>query len=159
MPDLDNGYARHPEFFSCQNPSVADDYLTPPVRHHGHHETKLPDGIRELIDLTLRMLPRVPRIQDEFCHRPILNLNLDQPGVGRRVRFVRHHLLTFLSELPNPRRVILAGKLSIRRPGNHEVSLTLAIKNYIVASDTYMVKNLVDLPPAAIPRSPIARFH
>src|SRR6202011_4778925 len=60
---------------------------------------------------------------------------------------------------PNPRRVILAGKLSIRRPGNHEVFLTLAIKNYIVASDTYMVKNLVDLPPAAIPRSPIARFH
>ncbi len=84
---------------------MADNYLTSPVGHHGHHETKLPDGIRELIYLPLGMLPRIPRIQDELRYRPIFNLNLDQPGVGRRVQFVVHHLLAFLSELPNPRLV------------------------------------------------------
>jgi hypothetical protein len=68
MPDLDNGYAQHLEFFSCQNPSMADDYLTSFVRYHGHHETKLSDGIRELVDLPLRMLPWVSRIQDEFLN-------------------------------------------------------------------------------------------
>jgi hypothetical protein len=105
MPDLDNWYERHAKLFSCQNPPMADDYLTSFVRYYGHHETKLSDGIRELVDLPLRMLPWVPRIQDEFCHGPIFNLNLDQAGVGRRVRLVRHYLIAFfLSELPNPRR-------------------------------------------------------
>src|ERR1700722_5738054 len=117
MPDLDNGYARHPEFSSCQNPSVADDDLTSFVRNHRHHETKLPDRIRKLVDLALRVLPRVPRIKDELRHRPIFNLNLYQPGVGRRVRFELRHFLCLLSELPYPRRVILAGTLSIQRPG------------------------------------------
>ena len=64
---------------------MADDYLTSPVRHHGHHETKLSDAIRKLIDLTLRMLTRVAGIQEEVRDLPILNLDFNQPGVGRRV--------------------------------------------------------------------------
>jgi len=55
------------------------------VDHHRHNETKLLDAIRDLIDLTLRMLPRVAGIQHEVCHRPILNLDFDQPGIGHRV--------------------------------------------------------------------------
>ena len=62
MPDLDDGYARHPELFGCQNPSMADDHVRPIIGHHWRHETELLDGIRELIDLTLGMLPRVARI-------------------------------------------------------------------------------------------------
>ena len=113
MPDLDNRYARHPKLFSCQNSSMADNYLTLPVSHHGHHETKLPDKISELIDLTLGMLSRVARIQDEVCHRPIFNLDVDQAGVGCRVQLVGHHLVTLLSGLANPRRVVRAGKLKL----------------------------------------------
>ena len=63
---------------------MADDHLALVVDHHGHDETKLLDAIRELIDLPLRMLPRVAGIQHEVCHRPILNLDFNQPGIGRR---------------------------------------------------------------------------
>src|SRR5271156_131844 len=90
MPDLDNGYAWYPELFGRQNPSMSDDYLAPIVGHHRHHEAELLDGVGELIDLPLGMSPRVAGIQDEVCHRPVFNFNLDQPGVGRRVQFISH---------------------------------------------------------------------
>ena len=85
MPDLDNGDARHSELLGRQNAPMADDHVTLVVGHHGHHEAKLLDAIRELIDLTLRMLSRIAGIQQEVCDRPILNLDFNQPGVGRRV--------------------------------------------------------------------------
>src|SRR6185437_11803000 len=52
MPDLYNGYTWHPELFCCQNSPMADNYLALAIGHHGHHETKLPDRIRKLINLT-----------------------------------------------------------------------------------------------------------
>jgi hypothetical protein len=66
--DLDNRYTRHSELFGRQNPPMADDHMALVVNQHGHHKTTLLDSIRELIDLTLRMLPRVAGIQQEARH-------------------------------------------------------------------------------------------
>jgi hypothetical protein len=82
-------YARHPKLFSCQNSPMANDYLALAISHHRHHETELPDGIRELIDLTLGMLSRVPGIQDETCHRPIFNLNLQKNSAESKHEMAR----------------------------------------------------------------------
>ena len=65
MHDLDNGYTWHSELLGCQNTSVTDDHLASVVGHNGHHEAKLSDAIRQLIDLTLRMLTRVAGVQQE----------------------------------------------------------------------------------------------
>src|SRR5271169_3890601 len=81
MPDLDNGYARHPEFFSCQNPPMADDHPGRVVNHHRHNEPELADTVRDLINLALGMLSRVTWIQSEITHRAILDLNLNQAGI------------------------------------------------------------------------------
>ena len=64
---------------------MADDHVASVVGHNGHYETKLSDAIRELIDLTLRMLTRVAGIQEEVRDLPILNLDFNQPSVGRCV--------------------------------------------------------------------------
>src|SRR5260370_26855381 len=85
MPDLDDGYARHPELSGCENPAVCDHDLAGVVDYDWHHKPELADAVRDLIDLILGMLPRVTGIENEICDSSILNLNLDQAGVGRRV--------------------------------------------------------------------------
>jgi hypothetical protein len=58
MSDMNNGDLRHSKL------SMADNDLALAISYHGHHEAKLPDGIRKLIDLTLGMLSRITRIQE-----------------------------------------------------------------------------------------------
>src|SRR6266851_1905598 len=96
FPDFDDGDTWHSELLCCQNPTVTDDYMTAVIGHNGHHEAKLSDAICELVNLTLGMLTRVAGIQKEVWNRPILNLDFDQPSVGRRVGCVSHTLLPVL---------------------------------------------------------------
>ncbi len=85
MPDLNDGYPRHSELTGCENPAVPDHDLAGVVDHNWHDKSELANAVRDPIDLTLRMLPRVAGIENEISCSSILNLNLDQPGVGRRV--------------------------------------------------------------------------
>jgi hypothetical protein len=62
---------------------MSDDYLTLIISYHGHHETELLDGVGELFDLTLGMLPRVAGIQFEVSDRSVLDLYFNQTGVSR----------------------------------------------------------------------------
>jgi hypothetical protein len=82
--DLDNWYARHPELFGGENPAVSDHHLTGVIDHDRHNESELADAVRDLIDLTLRMLSGIAGIENEISHGPILNVKLDQAGVGCR---------------------------------------------------------------------------
>jgi hypothetical protein len=84
MPDLDDRHARHPELSGGENPAAPDHHLPGVVDHDRRDKPKLADAVRDLIDLTLRMLSRIARIQNKVSYRSLLNLNLDQAGVGRR---------------------------------------------------------------------------
>ena len=84
VSDLDDGNALHPQLLCGKYSSVPDDDMTGIVDHHGHDEAEFPDAIRDLVDLALRMLPRIAGIQDEIVHIAILNLDFDQAGVSCR---------------------------------------------------------------------------
>src|SRR5262245_17154829 len=85
MPDLHDGYPRHPELSGCENPAVPDHHLAAIIHHDRHNKSEFADAVRDLVDLSLGMLPGVAGIENEVSHRSILNLDLDQTGVGRRV--------------------------------------------------------------------------
>jgi hypothetical protein len=84
VSDLDYRYARHPELFGGENPAMPDHHLTGVIDHDWHNEPELADAVRDLIDLTLGMLSRIAGIENEISHGPILNVKLDQAGVGCR---------------------------------------------------------------------------
>lgn len=85
VPDLHDRYPRHPELSGGENPAVPDHHLPGVVDHDRHDKPELADAVRNLIDLTLRMLSRIAGIQNEISDGSIVNLNLDQAGVGRCV--------------------------------------------------------------------------
>src|SRR5690349_17924906 len=84
VPDLDDGDAWHPQLLCCKHPAMPDDDMTGGVDHHRHDETEFADAVRDLVDLALRMLPRVTGIEDKVLQWPIFDLDLDQAGIGCR---------------------------------------------------------------------------
>jgi hypothetical protein len=64
---------------------VTDHHLACVVNHDRHDKSELADAVRDLVDLTLRMLSRVTGIQSEIAHGAILDLNLDQTSIGREI--------------------------------------------------------------------------
>jgi hypothetical protein len=74
-----------PSFFAARTGRVFNHYLAGIINHNRYDNPELADAISDLIDLTLRMLSRIAGIQSEILHNPILDLNLDQTGIGRGI--------------------------------------------------------------------------
>ncbi len=67
----------HPQLLRSENATMTNDDLTTIVDHNRCNKAELPDGVRYLADLLLRVLPRIPRIEDQFLQIPILNVYFD----------------------------------------------------------------------------------
>jgi len=85
MLDLDHRNLRHIELLCCKDPGVTDHHSSGVVNHDRHNKPELADTVRDLIDLTLGMLSRVTGIESEIAYGSILDLNLNQAGIGRDI--------------------------------------------------------------------------
>jgi hypothetical protein len=83
MPDLDHRDLRHAELLGRKDSGVPDHHLLRVVHDDRHDEAELAYTVGNLVDLALRVLPRITGIKDKIAHRPILNFDLNQASVCR----------------------------------------------------------------------------
>ena len=64
---------------------MTDHHSSGIVNHDRSDKPEFTDTVRDLINLTLGMLSRVTGIESEIAYRSILDLKLNQAGIGRDI--------------------------------------------------------------------------
>jgi hypothetical protein len=77
MVQLDDRHLGHFQPLGGEKATMTHDDMTLIVYHDRYNKTELPNTVGDLVDLLLGVLPRIPRIEDQFLQVSILNVYFD----------------------------------------------------------------------------------